>query len=546
MSSVLHKKSILQKTAAVGSSTLLSRVFGIVREVLMVHYLGAGVVSDAFLTAFKIPNALRKIFAEGALSAAYVPTFVHMIKRGDKREIDGVMSLSMLIIQGLLAALCFLMVWKADFVMRLIAPGWYEAGEVAHSWMGIPMPAAWLGLGQPLEQVAYAIPFLRILMCIIIFISSSWLLASALQAVNHFFIPSFSPVILNIIFIFGLASGIAWGIPVSSPWLSSMIVLGTLVQFLLHLYIYFKLGFRFGSISAKSWHYFGEIFSKFFPVMLCMSAMEMGNFIDTSFASYLPKGSVSLIYYANRFVGIPLGVFATAFATILLPHFSHISTYAPRRLSFYILETMKFVAWVTIPVALMMSFFADKIFLTLFSDKLTMMQVHEAASILSAFVLGLFFASSNKILLNIYYALRNTKVPAIISAITIVSNIIFNKLLIGSLQATGLALATTLSWSLQTLMFVLCLHYLFDVKVYFAAFANFFARYAAQLAAFGSLFFGIYKAIEWAIEYYLASYANHLLQGIEFWLWVGPLCLAFFLLTWYTRRLFGLRIYVLD
>ena len=80
MSSVLHKKSILQKTAAVGSSTLLSRVFGIVREVLMVHYLGAGVVSDAFLTAFKIPNALRKIFAEGALSAAYVPTFVHMIK----------------------------------------------------------------------------------------------------------------------------------------------------------------------------------------------------------------------------------------------------------------------------------------------------------------------------------------------------------------------------------------------------------------------------------------------------------------------------------
>ncbi len=195
---------------------------------------------------------------------------------------------------------------------------------------------------------------------------------------------------------------------------------------------------------------------------------------------------------------------------------------------------------------LMMSFFADKIFLTLFSDKLTMMQVHEAASILSAFVLGLFFASSNKILLNIYYALRNTKVPAIISAITIVSNIIFNKLLIGSLQATGLALATTLSWSLQTLMFVLCLHYLFDVKVYFAAFANFFARYAAQLAAFGSLFFGIYKAIEWAIEYYLASYANHLLQGIEFWLWVGPLCLAFFLLTWYTRRLFGLRIYFLD
>jgi len=280
--------------------------------------------------------------------------------------------------------------------------------------------------------------------------------------------------------------------------------------------------------------------------MLCMSAMEMGNFIDTSFASYLPKGSVSLIYYANRFVGIPLGVFATAFATILLPHFSHITSYAPRRLSFYILETIKFVAWVTVPVALMMSFFADKIFLTMFSSKLTLLQVNEAASILSAFLLGLFFASCNKILLNIYYALRNTKVPAIISALTIVSNIVLNKLLIGSMQATGLALATTLSWSLQTVMFVLCLHYLFDVKVYFGSFANFCARYTAQLVAFGATFYGFYTLLIWIIKQYMTTLAEHLLYGLAFWLWVGPLCITFFVLTWYTRRYFGLRIYFLD
>lgn len=277
-----------------------------------------------------------------------------------------------------------------------------------------------------------------------------------------------------------------------------------------------------------------------------MSAMEMGNFIDTSFASYLPKGSVSLIYYANRFVGIPLGVFATAFATILLPHFSHITSYAPRRLSFYILETIKFVAWVTVPVALMMSFFADKIFLTMFSSKLTILQVNEAASILSAFLLGLFFASCNKILLNIYYALRNTKVPAIISALTIVSNIILNKLLIGSMQATGLALATTLSWSLQTVMFVACLHYLFDVKVYFGAFGNFCARYATQLVILGALFYGLYRSLVWMITHYMTTLAGHLLYGLPFWFWVGPLCVTFFIVTWYTRRYFGLRIYFLD
>lgn len=306
MSSTLHKKSILQKTAAVGSSTLLSRAFGIAREVLTVRYLGAGVVSDAFLTAYKIPNSLRKIFAEGALSAAYIPTFVHMIKRDDKREIDGVMSLSMLVLQGFLSILCLLMVWKADLVMRVIAPGWYESGEATSSFMGIHLPAAWLGLGQPLEQVAYAVPFLRILMCIIIFISSSWLLASALQAVNHFFIPAFSPVLVNIVFIAGLVIGLWLDIPVSSPFLSYMIVLATFLQFVLHLHMYLTLGFHFGKITAKTWHYFGQIFLKFFPVMIAMSAMEIGNFIDTSFASYLPEGSVSLIYYANRFMGIPL------------------------------------------------------------------------------------------------------------------------------------------------------------------------------------------------------------------------------------------------
>jgi len=546
MSSILHKKSILQKTAAVGSSTLLSRVFGIMREYFMVKYLGAGIVSDAFLTAFKIPNALRKIFAEGALSAAYIPTFVHMIKRDHKKEIDGVMSLSMLIIQGLLAVLCVLMVLNADFVMRIIAPGWYEVGDARGTLLGIHVPAAWVGLGQPMEQVTYAIPFLRILMCIIIFLSSSWLLASALQAVNHFYVPAFSPVILNIIFIAGLVGGLMWHIPVSSPFLSYMIVLGTVTQFALHLYTYFKLGFGFGKITPQSWVYFKEIFSKFFPVMLCMSAMEIGNFIDTSFASYLPKGSVSLIYYANRFMGIPLGVFATAFATILLPHFSYITAYAPRRLSFYVLETAKFIAWVTVPVAIMMSFFANKIFSTMFSDKLTALQINEAGSILIAFLIGLFFASFNKILINMYYALRNTRIPAIISALTIISNIVMNSLLIGSLQATGLALATALSWILQTTMFVVCLHYLFNVTVYGVAFFKFCVRYALQLTLIGAFFYGIYQGLVWSITHCMSFASAFLLEGLAFWLWIGPLCGLFFFVMWYTRRIFGVRLYFLD
>jgi putative peptidoglycan lipid II flippase len=277
-----------------------------------------------------------------------------------------------------------------------------------------------------------------------------------------------------------------------------------------------------------------------------MSAMEIGNFIDTSFASYLPKGSVSLIYYANRFMGIPLGVFATAFATILLPHFSRITAYAPSRLSFYLLETAKFIAWVTIPVALIMSFFADTIFSTMFSDKFTADQVHEAGSILIAYTAGLFFASFNKILISIYYALRNTKVPAVISALTIISNIIFNSLLIGPLQASGLAFASALSWMLQTMMFVVCLHYLFGMKIYGTSFLEFCGRYALQLVSMGVLFFATYKGLVWSIANYMAFASRFFIDGLGFWLWVGPLCLLFFGVMWYTRKAFGVRLYFLD
>lgn len=547
MSSVLHKKSILEKTVQVGGSTLLSRLFGIVREILMVRYLGAGAVSDAFLTAFKIPNSLRKIFAEGALSAAYIPTFVHMIKRNDKRDIDGVMSLSFLVIQGLLAALCVLMVWQADFVIRIIAPGWYDVGDASYHFLGVPLPAAWFGSGHPLEQVAYAIPFLRVLMCIIIFISSSWLLASALQAVNHFFVPAFSPVLLNIVFVGALLGGLYFDVPISSPYLSYMIVIATIVQFALHLAMYFNLGFSFGAITAKTWHYFGLILTKFFPVMLSMSVMEVSTFIDTSFASYLPKGSVSLIHYANRFMGIPLGVFATAFATILLPHFSRITAYAPRRLSFYLLETAKFILWVTFPVFLLMSFFADKIFHTIFlSDKFTIMQVHEAAYILIAFLTGLFFASFNKILLNMYYALHNTKVPAVISVLAIGLNVVLNSVFIIPMQATGLAFASSLSWALQTIMFVVCLHYLFDFNIYVVPFARFCMRYFVQCSVLGSLFYCVYSTISWLIAVYLPTLSDSLLNGLLLWFWVGPLCMALFGLLWYTRKPFGVRVYYLD
>ncbi len=117
---MLLKQSILKKTIQVGSSTLISRLFGIVREFLMIRYLGASALSDAFFTAFKIPNSLRKIFAEGALSAAFVPTLVQTVKKKGIQETNSLMTLGFLIFEGIVICLCAVTIWLAPTMNLLL------------------------------------------------------------------------------------------------------------------------------------------------------------------------------------------------------------------------------------------------------------------------------------------------------------------------------------------------------------------------------------------------------------------------------------------
>jgi len=118
----MNKKTMIQKTISVGGSTLLSRVLGIIREVLQAQYLGVNAMSDAFVTAFQVPNSFRKIFVEGALSASLVPPFVNAIRDDKKKMVDSLVVLALIIFEGFLLLLCALCMWQADFVIRLMCP----------------------------------------------------------------------------------------------------------------------------------------------------------------------------------------------------------------------------------------------------------------------------------------------------------------------------------------------------------------------------------------------------------------------------------------
>ena len=153
MQEILSKQSILKKTVQVGGNTLVSRFLGLTREILLMRFLGVGVVADAFTAAFLIPNSLRKIFAEGALTAAFVPTFIKVHQKEGREKADALMSLAFLAFEGSVLLLCAIVMWKAEVAISIVAPGFSQ------------------------EQVAATIPCLRILMPFIFFISSSALLS---------------------------------------------------------------------------------------------------------------------------------------------------------------------------------------------------------------------------------------------------------------------------------------------------------------------------------------------------------------------------------
>jgi putative peptidoglycan lipid II flippase len=251
---------------------------------------------------------------------------------------------------------------------------------------------------------------------------------------------------------------------------------------------------------------------------------------------------------ANRFVGIPLGVFAIAFATVLLPHFSRVVQHAPKRLSFYLLEGAKLVFFVSLPIMLLMWYFAENIFETLFlsGTRFTYTHVQEAAHILQTFLLGLFFFSFNKVILNVYYAIHVAWVPAVISTIAALVNILLDWLFLDYLQSVGLALATTISAVVRCILLLAILQYYYKQQIYIRRMCSFMIHYSIQAFIFFVPFVFIYKQIYTITDIYIpTSLAWFMLHSLGFWLWVGPLCIGYCLILWYFQKKYFRQMYFL-
>jgi putative peptidoglycan lipid II flippase len=438
-------KKLIKSGLIVSFMTLVSRVLGLVRDVVIANIIGAGLASDVFFFANKIPNFLRRLFAEGAFAQAFVPVLSEYhtkdeedslsINEGETRKLIAQVSGTLGVIITLVTLIG--MIASPLFVI-LFGFGWF---------------VDWLNDGPKAQQFELAASLLKITFPYLWFVSFTALAGAILNTFGRFAVSSFTPVLLNVCiigcaiylspFFENPAYALAWGV-----------FLGGLAQFLFQIPFLIKAG-----VLVKpqwAWHAQGvkKIRKLIVPALFGVSVTQINLLLDTLIASILVTGSISWLYYADRLLEFPLGLFGIGIATVILPNLAKLHTKKDNReFSDTITWGLKIVSLFGWPALAGLMVLAQPIIMILFMrgefSEETVLQVSYA---LFAYLSGLISFMFIKILAPAYYARQDTKTPVKIGIKAMVANMVFNLMLAPFFGYVGLAIATAMSATLNALM----------------------------------------------------------------------------------------------
>ena len=426
-----EKRNIARAAGILGSATMLSRIMGMVRDMVVSRLFGAGLATDAFFAAFQIPNMLRRFFAEGALTAAFVPTFsATFSQRGEEKARE-------------LANTCFTLL---TIVMATITLAGIIFSPVI---VGLMFP------GFKAEPGKYELAILlnRLMFPYIFFISLVALCMGILNTLRHFFTPAISTVFLNISMI--LAALCLRGFfeaPITA--LAIGVLVGGCIQLVLQLPVLWNRGFplkpdfRFSSPEIRT------IALLMLPSIFGVGVYYLNITVSAILASLLPQGSVSYLYYAQRLFEFPQGIFTVSVAQAVLPSMSRQAAEGDIA---GMKETVSFgvrlMLFITIPAMAGLMVCSTPIFSLIFmGGAFDYATVVNSASALLYYSLGLSFVAITRVLAPVFYAMKDTKTPVYTAFIAFVINFCFSLALMGPLKHGGLALATTLSALCNMLM----------------------------------------------------------------------------------------------
>lgn len=414
---------LLRSSSIVGLMTMLSRVLGLARDIVLANIFGTD-KTDTFFVAFKIPNFLRRLFAEGAFSVAFVPVLSEYKTQKPKAAVKELVDQ----VAGSLGAILLLIASLGSICSPLLAM------IFAPGFLSIP------------EKFDLTSDMLRITFPYLFLISMTAFSGGILNTYGRFAIPAFTPVLLNI----SLISCAVWLVPVMDEpimalaWgvaIAGAVQLAFQVPFLAQIGLVPKprLGFKHEGVK--------RIMTLMVPALFGVSVSQINLLLDTLLASFLQQGSVSWLYYADRLAELPLGVFGIAIASVILPSLSqkHASS-SPEQFSATLDWALRMVLLLGLPAALALIIIAEPVLTTLFySNKVTEFDIAMSAASLKAYGFGLVAFMLIKVLATGFYSRQDTKTPVKIGIIAMVANMVFNLMLVFWLDHVGLALATMLS-----------------------------------------------------------------------------------------------------
>lgn len=424
-------RKLLKNTAKVGGLTMVSRVLGFARDIIFARFFGAGVGMDAFIVAFKIPNFLRRLFGEGAFSQAFVPVLSEYKTCREHQDVQALADRVAGTLLGVLLMIAVIGVLAAPVVVAIFAPGF---------------------LDDP-HKFDLTAQMLRITFPYIVFISLVAFGAGILNSYGRFAIPAFSPVLLNLSLISAAVflaphladpvKGLAWGV-----FLGGILQLAIMFPALrrIHLLPRPRWGWRDSGVR--------KILKLMGPAVLGSSVSQINLLLDTLIASFLVTGSVSWLYYSDRLMEFPLGVFGIALSTVILPTLSRSHARASAEAFSQTLDwALRWGVVIGIPAAVGLLLLAGPMLSTLFLSKVFgAADVRMARLSLMAFAAGLPGFIFVKILAPGFYSRQDTRTPVRIAVVAMVSNMAMNvafvvPMLLLHIEGphAGLALATSLS-----------------------------------------------------------------------------------------------------
>lgn len=411
--------------------TGVSRVLGLVRDIVIARAFGAGMGADAFFVAFKIPNFLRRLFAEGAFSQAFVPVLSEYKTRRDHAEVQQLVDHVVGVLGGLLCLVTIAGVVAAPLLVLIFAPGFLQDTEKFHLTAGM----------------------IRITFPYLLFISLTALAGGILNSYGRFAVPAFTPALLNL----SLIGAALWLAPHMAEPVTALawgVLIAGVAQLMFQLPHLRALGLLPRPRLDRRHEGVRRVARLMLPGIFGSSVAQINLLFDTLIASFLATGSVSWLYFSDRLVEFPLGVFGIALATVILPTLSRRHAEDSPAAFFSTLDwALRLTMVIGVPAAVALVVLAEPMLVTLFQyGRFAMEDVAMARLSLMAYALGLLGFILVKVLAPGFYARQDTRTPVRVGVIAMVANMVMNVLFVVPMvwqgvpgPHAGLALATSLS-----------------------------------------------------------------------------------------------------